>query len=175
MKNLKKQLTLLTLFVSICVLSQGKVTISGTIYDKVNNETLIGVSIYFPELEAGTSTNEYGFYSITIPEGKHKLFISYIGYKTISKTLDATQKTTIDLYLFEDSDNLDEIIIKSNIEKTKIKTAQMSVNKLTSKTIKQIPVVLGEADIIKSIILLPGVTSAGEGASGFNVLSLIHI
>ena len=169
MKNLKKQLTLLTLFVSICVLSQGKVTISGTIYDKVNNETLIGVSIYFPELEAGTSTNEYGFYSITIPEGKYKMYISYIGYETISKTLDATQKTTIDLYLIEDSENLDEIIIKSNIEKTKIKTAQMSVNKLTSKTIKQIPVVLGEADIIKSIILLPGVTSAGEGASGFNV------
>jgi hypothetical protein len=169
MINLKKQLTLLTLFVSICVLSQEKITISGTIYDKVNNETLIGVSIYFPELEAGTSSNEYGFYSITIPKGKHKLFISYIGYKTISKTLDANQKTTIDFYLFENSDNLDEIIIKSNIEKTNIKTAQMSVNKLTSKTIKQIPVVLGEADIIKSIILLPGVTSAGEGASGFNV------
>ena len=96
MINLKKQLTLLTLFVSICVLSQEKITISGTIYDKVNNETLIGVSIYFPELEAGTSSNEYGFYSITIPKGKHKLFISYIGYKTISKTLDANQKTTID-------------------------------------------------------------------------------
>ena len=169
MQNFKKTLFSLTFFISLSVFGQEKLTLSGILYDQSSNETLIGVSIYFPELKSGTSTNEYGFYSITIPAGKHQISISYLGYQTISKTLDLYQKTTQDFYLFEDAENLDEIIIKSNIEKINIKTPQMSVHKLSAKTIKQIPVVLGEADIIKSIILLPGVTSAGEGASGFNV------
>ena len=169
MKNQKKILFLFTFFLSITIFSQEDFTLSGTVYDQSSNETLIGVSVYFPELKSGTSTNEYGFYSITIPAGKHAVYISSLGYKTITETIDLTKKNTKDFYLFEDAESLDEIIIESNIEKTNIKTAQMSVNKLSAKTIKQIPVVLGEADIIKSIILLPGVTSAGEGASGFNV------
>ncbi len=169
MKYLKKFLFLLILFLSISVFGQEKFTLSGTVYDQSSNETLIGVSVYFPDLKSGTSTNEYGFYSITIPKGKHLIYISYLGYKAITDTLDLSEKNTKDFYLFEDAENLDEIIIESNIERVNIKTPQMSVHKLTTKTIKQIPVVLGEADIIKSIILLPGVTSAGEGASGFNV------
>ena len=169
MKHQKRILYVLTFLLSITIFGQENFTLSGTVYDQSSNETLIGVSVYFPDLKSGTSTNEYGFYSITIPAGKHKVYISYLGYKTITETIDLTKKNTKDFYLFEDAENLDEIIIESNIEKTNIKTAQMSVNKLSTKTIKQIPVVLGEADIIKSIILLPGVTSAGEGASGFNV------
>jgi hypothetical protein len=169
MRNLKKLAALFTLFISLSVLGQQKYTISGTVYDQNSNETLIGVSIYIPTLKSGTTTNQYGFYSITIPEGEHTISISYLGYTTISKTITLDKKTTKDFYLSEDRQSLDEIVIKSNIEKVNIKTPQMSVNKLSAKTIKQIPVVLGEADIIKSIILLPGVTSAGEGASGFNV------
>ena len=169
---MKYQNNILFLFIfslSTTIFGQENFTLSGTVYDQSSNETLIGVSVYFPTLNSGTSTNEYGFYSITIPAGKHEVYISYLGYKTITETIDLTKKSTKNFYLFEDAENLDEIIIKSNIEKTNIKTAQMSVNKLSVKTIKQIPVVLGESDIIKSIILLPGVTSAGEGASGFNV------
>ncbi len=161
--------SLLIFFITVSIAAQEKYTISGSIYDKSSNETLIGTSIYFPDLNLGTSSNEYGFYSITIPQGTHAVLISYLGYETINETVDLGMKSSIDFYLTEGSQNLDEVIIQSNIEKVNIKTAQMSVNKLTSKTIKQIPVVLGEADIIKSIILLPGVTSAGEGASGFNV------
>ncbi|WP_435415957.1 TonB-dependent receptor [Polaribacter aestuariivivens] len=154
---------------SFSLLSQEKITLSGTVYDNINNETLIGVSIYFPELNAGTTTNEYGFYSITIPKGNYKIQISYLGYTTIQETINLVEKTTKNLNLIEETESLNEIIIESNIEKLNIRTPQMSVNKLTAATIKQIPVVLGEADIIKSLILLPGVTSAGEGASGFNV------
>jgi hypothetical protein len=169
---MKYQNNILFLFIfllSTTIFGQENFTLSGTVYDQSSNETLIGVSVYFPNLNSGTSTNEYGFYSITIPAGKHEVYISYLGYKTTTETIDLTKKSTKNFYLFEDAENLDEIIIESNIEKTNIKTAQMSVNKLSVKTIKQIPVVLGESDIIKSIILLPGVTSAGEGASGFNV------
>lgn len=154
---------------SISVYGQEKVTISGTVYDNQTNETLIGVSIYFPELSTGTTTNEYGFYSLTIPTGTYKIQVSYLGFTTINESINLTQKITKNFKLSESSESLNEIVIETDIEKLNIKTPQMSVNKLTSATIKQIPVVLGEADIIKSLILLPGVTSAGEGASGFNV------
>ncbi|RCS27423.1 TonB-dependent receptor [Polaribacter sp. WD7] len=168
MSNAKKLLFLLSLY-TISLFSQEKHTISGTVYDDSSNETLIGVSIYFPEANAGTTTNEYGFYSITLPEGNYQIQISYLGFSTITETIELNQKITKNYKLKEASESLDEIIIEGNIEKLNVRTPQMSVNKLTASTIKQIPVVLGEADVIKSIILLPGVTSAGEGASGFNV------
>ena len=165
----KNLLFVLSLFFSVVGFSQEKFTISGTIYDESNNETLIAVSVAFPELSTGTTTNEYGFYSITLPKGSYKILVSYLGYSTIQETIDLSEKLIKNFKLNEETESLEEIVIESNVEKINIKSAQMSVNKLTAKTIKQIPVVLGEADIIKSIILLPGVTSAGEGASGFNV------
>ena len=164
-----KILFLLIFFISLASFSQEKLTISGTVYDQNDNETLIGVSVYFPEINSGTTTNEYGFYSITIPKGTHKIQVSYLGYTTIVESINLTEKITKDFKLNEEAESLEEIVLKSNIEKLNIRTPQMSVNTLTASTIKQIPVVLGEADIIKSLILLPGVTSAGEGASGFNV------
>ena len=99
----------------------------------------------------------------------HKIQISYLGFSAINESINVLEKLTKNLYLNEETESLDEIIFEADIEKINIRSPQMSVNKLTSATIKQIPVVLGEADIIKSLILLPGVTSAGEGASGFNV------
>ena len=164
-----KYIVFLFLFVAQIFFSQEKVTINGTVYDNNSNETLIGVSLYFPELKTGTTTNEYGFYSITVPKGNYKIQVSYLGFKSIIENLNLTVNVTKNFKLEEETESLDEIIIESDIEKLNIKTPQMSVNKLTAATIKQIPVVLGESDIIKSIILLPGVTSAGEGASGFNV------
>ena len=163
---------LYTLFISLFTLTisaQDKYTISGSVYDKKGNETLIGATIFFPDLNIGTTTNEYGFYSITISKGTHIITVSYLGFSDESKIIELNNKTSLDFYLSESSQALDEVVIQTDIEKINIKSTQMSVNKLTSKTIKQIPVVLGESDIIKSIILLPGVTSAGEGASGFNV------
>ena len=167
--NPSKYIAFLFLFVAQIFFSQEKVTINGTVYDNNSNETLIGVSVYFPELKSGTTTNEYGFYSITVPKGNYKIQLSYLGFKSIIEYLNLNENVTKNFKLEEETESLDEIIIESDIEKLNIKTPQMSVNKLTAATIKQIPVVLGESDIIKSIILLPGVTSAGEGASGFNV------
>ena len=164
-----KKIFFLLFLLTFSILSQEKHTISGTVYDESNNETLIGVSIYFPELNSGITTNEYGFYSITLPEGTYQIQVNYLGYSPIIESIDLKEKRTKNFKLEEAAERLDEIVIESNIEKINVRTTQMSVNKLTSATIKQIPVVLGEADIIKSLILLPGVTSAGEGASGFNV------
>ena len=161
--------TLIFFFFTFSISAQEKYTISGTVFDKRGNETLIGATIYFSDLNIGTTTNEYGFYSITISEGTHNVSVGYLGFSHENRIIELNNKTSLDFYLSEASQTLDEVLIKTDIEKINIKSTQMSTNTLTSKSIKQIPVVLGESDIIKSIILLPGVTSAGEGASGFNV------
>ncbi|WP_298896947.1 TonB-dependent receptor [uncultured Psychroserpens sp.] len=169
MMLIKKSLLLLFLFITNCIYAQEKFTLSGTITDSNSNETLIGVNIIFPELQTGTNTNEYGFYSISLPKGDYKIQISYLGFTTISETISFSEDKTINYKLTESSESLDEVVIEQDVEKLNIKKPQMSVNALSINTIKQMPVVLGEVDIIKSITLLPGVTNAGEGASGFNV------
>ncbi|MCB0398530.1 MAG: TonB-dependent receptor [Winogradskyella sp.] len=161
-------LFLLCFFPSI-LLAQEKFTLSGTITDGKTNETLIGVNILIPEIQSGTMTNEYGFYSITIPEGTYSIQISYLGFKTITETIVLNTNTSKNFQLQEAAESLDEVVITENVEQLNIRKPQMSVNALSIKTIKQMPVVLGEVDVIKSITLLPGVTNAGEGSSGFNV------
>lgn len=156
------------IIISVCT-AQEKYTFSGTITNQESNETLIGVNIIIPELQTGTTTNEYGFYSITLPEGNYRIIISYLGFKSIEKTIDLQEDTSVNFKMDESVEELDEVLIKEDIEKLNIRNAQMSINKLSMGTIKQMPVVLGEVDIIKSITLLPGVTNAGEGSSGFNV------
>lgn len=149
--------------------SQQKYTLSGTITEAAGNETLIGVNIIVPELNTGTITNEYGFYSITLPQGIYQVQISYLGYQDIIKTIELNANIKTNFQMEEESEELSEIVLVEDIEKLNIRNAQMSTTTLKAETIKQIPVVLGEADIIKSILLFPGVTSAGEAASGFNV------
>ncbi|WP_299122301.1 TonB-dependent receptor [uncultured Winogradskyella sp.] len=164
-----KRILLFLLLCPIFLQAQEKFTLSGTITDSQSNETLIGVNIIMPEIQSGTVTNEYGFYSITLPSGIYKIQISYLGYKTISETIELNSDISKNFKLTEAFESLDEVVITEDVEKLNIKKPQMSVNALSIKTIKNMPVVLGEVDVIKSIILLPGVTNAGEGSSGFNV------
>lgn len=149
--------------------AQEKFTLNGKITDQSSNETLIGVNIIFPELQTGTITNEYGFYSITLPKGTYKYQISYLGFNSISESIAIDDNKTLNFQLSEATESLQEIVITENVERLNIRKPQMSVNSLSINTIKQMPVVLGEVDVIKSITLLPGVTNAGEGSSGFNV------
>ncbi|KEZ94444.1 TonB-dependent receptor [Nonlabens ulvanivorans] len=146
-----------------------KFTLSGTISEVSNGETMIGVNILIPELSAGTSSNEYGFYSITLPAGTYQVVYSFIGYKNILKEVVLNSDTQINIEMADSDEQLDAIVIKADVERLSTKSPQMSTNALSIETIKKIPVVLGETDIVKSLVLLPGVTNAGEGASGFNV------
>lgn len=146
-----------------------KFTISGAIIDANSNETLIGVNIAIPELKTGVVTNEYGFYSITVPKGNYTIQISYLGYQTIAESIILDQNLKNNFTLLSNETLLKEVVIMDHTTKTDIGKPEMSVNKLTISTIKKMPVVLGEVDVLKSILLLPGVTNAGEGASGFNV------
>lgn len=159
---------LLFLFVFQFGFSQEKYTISGTISDKKNNETLIGVTITVKGTKIFTITNEYGFYSLTLPKGDYNLSISYVSYETIDEKISLTANIKKNYSLIETGEVLQEVII-SEKTKTNTRKPEMSVNKMSIATIKQMPVVLGEVDIIKSILFLPGVTNAGEGQSGFNV------
>ena len=149
--------------------SQDKFTLSGSITDASSNEQLISVNILIPELNTGTVTNEYGFYSITLAEGSYEFVISYLGFQTIRQTLTLDSDKLLNFSLTETSEQLEEVVITKDVEKLNIRKPQMSVNILSIRTVKQIPVVLGEADVVKSLILLPGVTNAGESSSGFNV------
>lgn len=166
---MKIKLLTLVLLISSAIFSQDKVTISGTIKDKKSTETLIGVNIFVEELKIGTSTNEYGFYSITLPPGQYRLKFSYVGFDTYEQILTIKENYKFDYDLSETDKMLEEVIVATTKKATDIRSSEMSVNKLSIQTIKKIPVVLGEVDIIKSILQLPGVTNAGEGQSGFNV------
>jgi hypothetical protein len=146
-------------------------TISGKITNQLDGETLFGVNITTNDFKKGTTTNEYGFYTLTLPEGNYTIIISYLGFKTQTKEINLNQNQKLNFELEEESNILEEVIISSKEAKirNKIKKPQMSVTQLSVKTIKHAPVVLGEVDILKTITLLPGVTTNGEGSSGFNV------
>lgn len=167
---MKKLLIFLLMLLSYYGYAQDKFTISGTLKDQMNGETLLGATILLEGTSIGTTTNEYGFYSLTTPKGNYTLIISYLGFTTIEKEIVLDQNMKFNAELTEDAGQLDEVIITAEeSKKVNLQTPQMSVAKLSSETIKKIPAVLGEVDVIKSIQLLPGVTNAGEGASGFNV------
>lgn len=167
----QKLLCLLLFFVGFILASaQNSYTISGTITDASNGETVFGASVFLENTTIGAVTNAYGFYSITAEEGDYKLIVSYIGYATASQKITLNGNQNINFEITEASTALEEVlIVAEESERVNIKSPQMSVSKLKVETIKQIPVVLGEVDIIKSIQLLPGVNNGGEGSSGFNV------
>ena len=167
--QLKKLFTFLLFLGTALAFSQEKFTISGTISEAETGETLIGVNVIIPSLQTGTVTNQYGYYSITLPKGEYEIVYSSIGFAAQKVQISLSENVKKDLALTTDTESLDEVIIEANNERLNVRSSQMSANTLSTTTIKKIPVVLGEVDVIKAITLLPGVTSAGEGASGFNV------
>lgn len=167
---MKSTLFLLLFFAINIANAQEKFTVSGTLKDKANGETLLGATVLFEGTNIGAATNEYGFYSLTAPKGDYTLVVSYVGYVSVEKPMSLTADVKFDAELQEDANQLEEVILTvEESKKVNLGRPQMSVSKLSANSIKQIPAVLGEVDVIKSIQLLPGVTNAGEGASGFNV------
>jgi hypothetical protein len=166
---IKKILILLfLLFAFTTSFAQDRFTLSGIISDAKSNETLIGVNIASKNTKAFTVTNEYGFYSLTLPKGEYEISISYVGFQTIEETISLTENTKRNYSLSDSGQQLQEVVITEK-SKSNISKPEMSVNKMSIATIKQMPVVLGEVDVLKAILFLPGVTNAGEGQSGFNV------
>ena len=166
---MKKLFTVYFLFFFSLVQAQEIFNLNGVIKDGSNNETLYGVNILITDLNLGVVSNEYGFYSIKLPAGKHNILISYLGYKEQSISININENSTYNFSLKETSETLEEVVVTSDSQNTNIRAAEMSVNKLDISTIQKLPVVFGEVDVVKSLLLLPGVSNAGEGSSGFNV------
>ncbi len=145
-----------------------KFTLSGTISDGKNNETLIGVNIIVKGTSSFAITNEYGFYSLTLPKGDYDIVISYVSYQSVEERVSLNKNIKKNYSLVSTEEQLEEVVITEKTT-TNTRKPEMSVNKLSIAQIKQMPVVLGEVDIIKSLLFLPGVSNAGEGQSGFNV------
>ena len=137
--------------------------------DSQSNELIIGSSVIVEGLNIGTITNSYGFFSITIEEGNYNIRIQNLGFKDNTQNINLNKNLSLNIYLTEEVESLNEVIVVENSEDIDIDLPVLSLNILSGKTIRQTPVVFGESDILKTIQLLPGVSSAGEGASGFNV------
>ncbi|MBK9255250.1 MAG: TonB-dependent receptor [Saprospiraceae bacterium] len=162
---------ILLLFFSVHVgfLFSQKCVLSGYISDIRNGEKLIGVNIYIPELEIGTVTNNFGFYSLTVPISQEvEVFYSYIGYNTVNKKLNLTSDLKLNIDLDPEIE-LEVIEITAERSKKIERETQMSVAEIPIQQIKKVPALLGEVDVLRVLQLLPGVQSGGEGQSGFYV------
>ncbi len=151
--------------------AQNKFTLSGSLKNGLNGESLIGVSVLIKETGTGALSNAYGFYSITLPPGDYTVEYSFIGYNKFTQTIHLDRNIKIDAELEESAEQLKEVVISAENEdrSTNVKSLEMSTNKLDIKTIQKLPALLGEVDVVKSLQFLPGVSQVGEGSSGFNV------
>jgi outer membrane receptor for ferrienterochelin and colicin len=160
-------ITVLFLCIGIYSFSQ-RYTLSGYISDEKTNEKIIGANIYVKGTTLGTLSNPYGFYSLTLPEGKYEVSFSFVGYATITKEIDLTQDQAINISLDQNLQLGEVTVVADKIDNT-VESSQLGAVNLSTKTIKSIPALLGEVDIIKAIQLLPGIQSGTEGSSGLYV------
>ncbi|NQU33538.1 MAG: carboxypeptidase-like regulatory domain-containing protein [Bacteroidetes bacterium] len=157
------------LFTISHLFAQEKFTLSGYVKDASSGEELIGATIYIEELKSGGTTNVYGYYSLTIPKGNYHIRYSYIGFESNTVVIDLSKSQINDLELKVQESTLNEVVIKGEADDANIRSAEMGVVKMDIKEINKIPVLFGEMDIIKTLTLMPGVSSGGEGKGGFYV------
>lgn len=151
-------------------------TVSGYVKDSVNRETLSKAQITFKRFgtaksstkEFVTFSNAYGFYSITMAEGIYNVTVAAAAYSNFNQTIQLKLNTELNFYPVSEADEIGGVIIKAK-QNNNVKSLDISTQNISGQTIKKIPAFLGESDVIKSIQLLPGVSTVGEGASGFNV------
>lgn len=160
---------LLLLLSTTLLLAQSKYTVSGTVKQKSSGETLAGVTVVVVEMPGiGVTTNEYGFYSISLPKGNYTLRFSYIGYKQELVPVKLESNVTASIGL-SDGSSLQEVVINAKRDNDNLTKATMGTEVLNIKEVAKIPVVFGEKDLIKTIQLMPGVKSSGEGSNGISV------
>lgn len=171
MNNFTKITIVILAFISYAGYSQAQsnFTITGIAKDNRSGETLIGATVKFiGKTEHGTTTNAYGYYSINLPSGEYTLNVSYVGFKTFIQPVSVDKNIRIDFSL-DAEDTLGEVIITSEKRDNNVVNAQMGLARVNINEVRNVPVLFGERDIIKTLQLLPGIKSAGEGNSGFYV------
>lgn len=168
--TMKKLVLLLFIFLTISSLHAQKHSFSGYVSDASNGESLIGASISVKELQGtGITTNAYGYFSLTLPDGKYNFLVSYLGYAptTVGITLNSNQQINIEL--IPNATELDDLVITAEAKNRNITSTEIGMEKLQVKDINKIPVIFGEADILKTLKLTPGIKSVGEASGGFFV------
>lgn len=169
---MKRYLILFAIVLSAlgCVFAQQKGVVSGTVKDASSNESLVGVSVYVERLKVGVTTDAKGDFKLELPEGEHLLHISYVGFCAVDEKVTIGSKpVSLKVRLQPETEMLSEVVISSEQANRNVTKMAMSVQTLDMRTIKKIPALMGEVDVIKSIQLLPGVQAASEGSSGFSV------
>ncbi len=165
-----KNLVLLFMLFTAVLSAQENYTVSGIVKEAKNGETAFGASVFLKDTSIGSISNEYGFFSITAPKGTYTLIVSYMGFENMRKEITLDQNQKVNFEIKELSTQLNEVVVVAEeTERVSLKKPEMSVSKLNIRTVKQMPVVLGEVDVIKSLQMLPGVTKNGEGTGGFHV------
>ncbi|HYG14277.1 MAG TPA: TonB-dependent receptor, partial [Bacteroidia bacterium] len=159
------QLLLLLLLAPLAMKAQTRYTVSGTVKDASNGEELISASVVVKGTSTGTTSNTYGFYSLSLDAGKYTLVYSYIGYEPQTVEVDLTSNKTINIELKETVSEVAEVVITGEKADKNVSENKMSSVTLDVKTIRKVPVLLGEMDIIKVAQLLPGVQAAGDGST----------
>lgn len=162
---------LIAVFMSFGIDAQDRFTVSGYVKDAGTGETIIGANVYLEsDASRGTTTNTYGFYSITLPTGQYRLVYSYLGYTSHVETLSLVANQTVNVELSQGL-QMDEIVVAATEEEEdeNVQSTSMGKVSLPIEQIKVLPALLGEVDVLKTLQLLPGVSSAGEGSSGFYV------
>ena len=163
-------LTLLLLSIGTVCFAQKKFTISGSVKDAATGEQLIGATVRIVELpKAATITNSYGFYAVSAPPGSYTLQITYIGYAPLLRKITLQKSQSINVEMTTRADLKEVVITANKPNNDNVASPQMGLEKLNMAQINAVPVLLGERDILKTISLLPGVKSAGEGNTGFYV------
>ena len=159
-------------FIGLCanLLAQKNGQLTGVVKDAESGESLVGVSIYVEVLKMGTTTDDKGRYELELPMGEHQLRVSYIGYRTLEKRVNiGGHPLTLNMQLHPESEKLSEVEVSSERKDRNVSEMAMSVQTIDMVTIKKMPALLGEVDVIKTIQMLPGVQAASEGSSGFSV------
>ncbi len=150
-------------------MAQEKFTFNGYVREAGSGEELIGVTVLIRETGGGANTNPYGFYSLTLPKGEYTIEFRYVGFKTKRQKITLDKDISLNIDLEEESIELNEVVVTAEKEDENVTNIQMSKNELNIQQIKKLPALFGEPDIIKTIQMLPGVVSAGEGTSSFFV------
>lgn len=149
-------------------IKSGTAHIAGNIRDVETGEPVIGAVVYHEESRTGVATDPFGYYSITVPTGRGKLKISCVGMKEAVRQVMVYSDGKLDIELTEFVTPLKEVVVESE-RGANISGMQMGMERLDIRTLKQVPVALGEADIMKVVLTLPGVQSVGENSTGLNV------
>jgi hypothetical protein len=159
----------LLLIWSTAAMAQPKATLSGYLKDSETGEGLIGATVYVDEIKSGTTTNFYGYYSISLPLGTYTVTFNYLGYQATTESIELSSDQNFDLEMIPDRKLLQTVEITAEKDNGNVTNLEIGVEKMDVKTVKEMPQFMGEVDIIRSIQLLPGVSTVGEGATGFNV------